>query len=209
MKWVSDLRGIALFLICCAVLISIHEIGHAIASLFLGVTVEKIIVGIPPMISVPLYNEYIRNISFGPIILMRFTLPDAAQAKLLTPLQLILMFLAGPLVNLLIPLVGAMMHKRRKVFSSDAVYFFDFSLILFFANIAPLPYWDGGKILLNLLVMFGAISGVKEFYENTNKTILLFWQYGGFFLIFMFVDPILNFLNRFIKYDSLYQARKK
>lgn len=196
------MKKIVVFLICIFVLIFIHEISHAFLDIIFGVTVENIIIGLPIVTSVHLNNQYVRNISFGPIVLMGFTVPNIDEYKLLFPWQSILISLAGPLSNFLIPLFGALMYKKGKRFSSNMIYFFDLSLILFFVNLAPLPYADGGKIVLNFLVMTGFLESLSEFYTNTPRLILVFSQYGGLFIMFVYLYPIINFFNRFIKYNS-------
>lgn len=175
--------------------------GHVLLNLTFGVTVENIYIGVPPMLSVPLYNDYVKNINFGPILLAAAVEPNAVQDGALASWKSILRSFAGPLVNLLIPLVGAVLYSRGKRFSENIIFFFDFSLMLFIFNIAPLHYTDGGSMALYFLTMIGLLSGINEFYAGMNRWILKLFEYGGFFIIFLYYAPIMNFCSQFIKYD--------
>lgn len=209
------LKRIGLGLVFLLILLPAHEVGHVLLNLTFGVTVENIYVGVPPMLSIPLRNDYVKNISFGPVLLIAAVEPNAAQNEMLASWKSILINFAGPLVNLLIPLAGAILFiKREKRFSENVAFFFDFSLMLFIFNIAPLPYTDGGNMMLYFFTMIGILPGINEFYVSMNRWILKLFEYGGFFIILLYYVPIMKFFCRFIKYGSweyggLLPARKK
>lgn len=199
---------LALLVVCLFIVIPLHELGHVILFIIFGVSVDKLVIGLPLILSIPLYNEYVRNIVLGPIPLGGFTIPDTSGALLLSSWQYILIFFAGIAVNISIPLFGARLHKRGRIFSDNMVYFFDLNLALFILNIAPLPGLDGGQALINFLVLLGLIPSVNEFYAGLGKPILLFWKWGGMFPIFFFIRPLVDFMKKFIKYNGRLPARK-
>ena len=182
--------------------IAIHELGRAILFILFGVPVETLAIGFGPAFSVLLQNPLLKKISFGLIPLSGFTVPGAGW-ELLSEWKLILINFAGVAVNLSVPLAAAYFHQKRGIiFSQSAVLFFDINLCLLVFNIAPLPGLDGAHAYMNMASIFGLTDWFEKFYSSLNIAIVYAWIFVWIFMLFHFMDKILRFLKKFIRYYS-------
>lgn len=112
-----------------------HEMGHALTTKFFGNTVKGIIV-FPPLGGLAFIGTDNRN-----------------------PLRNILIYLAGPLVNIVLALIMLYLYKctDMKIYFliyDELILVIWINLLIGLVNLIPFYPFDGGRILQNLILLF-------------------------------------------------------
>lgn len=174
----------------------IHEFGHLIAGLLLGMKPKKIEI-MPYGVSIKFQlttNDYNKKIKKGNIL----------------ELKKILVAIAGPLTNIIIIIIATQI--KLGIFNQMIIIYANILLILF--NLIPMYPLDGGRIIKAILhIEFGKENSEK--YINTISfvtiiiltlisSILVYWLKNiSIFIIIIFLWIL------FIKEDIIYKKRRK
>jgi Zn-dependent protease len=117
------------FFLVLIISIFIHEFGHYLISIFLGVSSEMIF--------------------FDGLIIARTEILGSASS-----LKLAFIALGGPLINLLTFLVTYLLSKKLDFDIMFLNYFYRFNFFFFLFNLLPIPSFDGFKFIFYLLSYF-------------------------------------------------------
>lgn len=174
----------------------IHEIGHLICGLLLGMKPDKFEIR-PYGISISFKitpKDYNRKIKKGNIL----------------ELKKMIVALAGPITNFIIIILA--WNINIGLFSNLMVIYSNLLLILF--NLLPIYPLDGGRILKSILhICFGNVRAEK--YINTISFIMLILLTAFSSIAIYLAENIAIFLiiialwGIFIKEDMIYRRRKK
>ena len=174
----------------------IHELGHLLAGLLMGMKPEKIElmpfgVSISFKIKVEEYNKKIKK-----------------GNKL--EIKKILVALAGPLTNFIIIIIASKIHID--LFKALIIIYTNFLIIIF--NLLPIYPLDGGRILKGILhINFGIQK--SEFYTNiiSKITVAIITILSSILILYIhniaiaLIDMYLWYL--IIKEDIIYKKREK
>lgn len=174
----------------------IHEFGHLIAGLILGMKPEKMEI-VPYGVSISfklMLQDYNKKIHNGNLL----------------EIKKIIVALAGPLTNLIIILIA--FNINQNVFSSLIIIYANILLIIF--NLLPIYPLDGGRILKGILhIIFGKrkaekytnyISFISVIILTLISSILVYaFKNISIFIIVLFLWGI------FIKQDIIDKRRNK
>lgn len=174
----------------------IHELGHLIAGLLMGMKPEKIElqpygVSISFFITSKDYNKKIR------------------KANLLE-IKKVLVALAGPVTNLLIIFIA--INIKINVFSSLMILYSNLLLLIF--NLIPIYPLDGGRILKGILYVFFGKRKAEKFTNSISFAILIFVTFlaslGVFYMknISIFLITICLWIF-YLQQDRIYKKRNK
>lgn len=174
----------------------IHEIGHLIAGLCLGMKPEKI--EIRP---------------FGLAISFKLKPKDynlkVKKANLLE-IKKIVVAMAGPLTNVIIIIIAKMLNLN--IFTYLMILFSNLVLIIF--NLVPIYPLDGGRILKGILHIFFGKKKALEYINKISFTILVIITIISSIGILYFKNiaifiGILYLWSIFLVEDKKYQTKKK
>ena len=172
-----------------------HELGHLLCGIILGFEVESL--KIMPMGFSLEFKTKIEDYN-----------KKMLKSNILT-LKKILIYIAGPLVNIIIIIIAYIYNFNENIIYSN--------LIILFINLIPIYPLDGGRILKNLLKL---IVGNKKSYTYTNKISNIFvifisfissiaiYYYKNisiFFAIIFILVLILNENKRYNTYRKIYK----
>lgn len=174
----------------------IHEFGHLIAGLVLGMKPEKMEimpygVAISFKITQKDYNKKIKNGN-------------------LLEIKKIIVALAGPMTNLLILLLASQL--KVNIFEGLMVLYANLVLILF--NLLPIYPLDGGRIVRGILHIFFGKRKAEKYTNRLSFITLMLVTFIASIVIYQ-VENIAIFLivlvlwGIFIKEDRIYEKRNK
>lgn len=174
----------------------IHEFGHLIAGLVLGMKPEKMEimpygVAISFKITQKDYNKKIKNGN-------------------LLEIKKIIVALAGPMTNLLILLLASQL--KVNIFEGLMVWYANLVLILF--NLLPIYPLDGGRIVRGILHIFFGKRKAEKYTNRLSFITLMLVTFIASIVIYQ-VENIAIFLivlvlwGIFIKEDRIYEKRNK
>ena len=126
----------------------IHEIGHLICGIALGLKPDSVKI-LPygfKLIFKTNYMDYNKKVKKGTIL----------------SIKRIIIYLAGPLCNLIIALIAGLMSFKQDFSKIEVIYC---NLLIAFFNLAPIYPMDGGKIIHEILHVF---IGLKKSYQLTK-----------------------------------------
>ena len=131
----------------------IHEIGHLLSGLFLGLKVH--------------------NIKIAPFGFSIAFLPTEKNRK--TSIKKLIIALAGPITNLIVICIVyifcSIIKKSNLAFSTDIIYA---NLLLFLFNMLPIYPLDGGRVIKEILnINFGEKNSYKYIKNISYTTVII------------------------------------
>lgn len=196
-----DIIGIAIRLTALLISVIIHEVMHGYVALLLGDTTARDrgrltlnpVAHVDPFGSILLPLLLIlanSSIIFGsakPVPINPYRFNDPVQGMMYVGL-------AGPLSNLALAIIGALLLRLIGPYSSLGAMFFQslvlLNVILAVFNLVPIPPLDGSRVLSAFLPRSGrAIMDQLEQFGLLLLLVLLF-SFGGFFWKFVIGPPV-------------------
>lgn len=176
----------------------IHEIGHLIAGIVLGMKPESIQL-MPYGLSVSfklIPKDYNKKIGSGNIL----------------EIKKIIVAVAGPLTNLLIILIVLNSRININIFSNLMVVYANFLLIIF--NLLPIYPLDGGRVLKGILYLIIGKKDAERYINNISFITLLIITFIGSIGIYYMKNIGIFFIIIFLwilylNQDNIYRKRKK
>lgn len=174
----------------------IHEFGHLIAGLVMGMKPDKLeLMSYGVSISFKLMpNDYNKTILKGNLLVIKK----------------ILVALAGPVTNLII--IFIVMNLKSGIFSNPTIIYANALLILF--NLIPLYPLDGGKILKGILHIFIGKRNAEKYINSISLAVLIILTFIASIAI-LYIKNISIFLiiiflwTLYIKQDIKYRRKIK
>ena len=177
----------------------IHEIGHILSGILLGLKVQKLEI-LPIGIAVSFKLD---TIDFNKKIL---------KANLLTIKKLVIA-LAGPLVNLIFIILFILLGKE-KILNIETELLIYINILIFLFNMLMIYPLDGGRIIKNILYIFlGKENALKitNILSNLNAVLLtIFVVYISYIsqnFTYFFALIYIWFIT--IRENKIYKMRKK
>lgn len=139
------------------VLCVIHELGHVVMGLVMGLKIEKIEI-MPLGLSVSFkinVDDYNKKIKRGNIL----------------QLKKIAIAVAGPLVNLLMFLIVLNTNIDFKIVSNEVLAYANILIMLF--NLLPIYPLDGGRILKEIIHIFKGSIKSKKYIRKISKLVMI------------------------------------
>ena len=174
----------------------LHELGHLVAGLFLGMKPEKIEI-----------------MPYGVAISFKLTPKDYnKKIKCGNQLELkkILVAISGPLTNVIIMIIA--FHISKDIFGTLMVLYANLLLILF--NLLPIYPLDGGRIIKGILHIFFGKEKAEKYTNHLSFGTLILVTFIASIAIYQ-IENIAIFLivlilwGIFIKEDVIYKKRVK
>ncbi len=140
------------------VLCVIHELGHVVMGIIMGLKIEKIEI-MPLGLSVSFklkIDDYNKKIKKGNIL----------------QLKKIAIAMAGPLTNLIMLLIVLNTNINLKIVSNEILAYANI-LIIFF-NLLPIYPLDGGRILKEMIHIFEGSIKSKIYIRKISKLVIIF-----------------------------------
>lgn len=139
------------------VLCVIHELGHVVMGLIMGLKIEKIEI-MPLGLSVSFklnIDDYNKKIKKGNVL----------------QLKKIAIAAAGPLTNFIILLMVLYTNINFKIVSNEILAYANILIMLF--NLLPIYPLDGGRILKELLHIFEGSIKSKAYIRKVSKAVMI------------------------------------
>lgn len=139
------------------VLCIIHELGHVVMGLILGLKIERIEI-MPLGLSVSFklnIDDYNKKIKKGKIL----------------QIKKIVIAAAGPLTNLIMLLIVLSTNINLKIVSNEALAYANILIMLF--NLIPIYPLDGGRILKELIHIFEGSIKSKIYIRKVSKAVMI------------------------------------
>lgn len=140
------------------ILCVIHELGHVVMGIIMGLKIEKIEI-MPLGLSVSFklkIDDYNKKIKKGNIL----------------QLKKIAIAMAGPLTNLIMLLIVLNTNINLKIVSNEILAYANI-LIIFF-NLLPIYPLDGGRILKEMIHIFEGSIKSKIYIRKISKLVIIF-----------------------------------
>ena len=140
------------------ILCVIHELGHVVMGIIMGLKIEKIEI-MPLGVSVSFklkIDDYNKKIKKGNIL----------------QLKKIAIAMAGPLTNLIMLLIVLNTNINLKIVSNEILAYANI-LIIFF-NLLPIYPLDGGRILKEMIHIFEGSIKSKIYIRKISKLVIIF-----------------------------------
>lgn len=174
----------------------IHELGHLLAGLLMGMKPEKIEI-MPFGVSISFkinVKEYNRKIKRGNIF----------------EIKKIIVALAGPITNFIIILITS--NSKLDLIKSILIIYTNFLIMIF--NLLPIYPLDGGRILKGILhIVLGKRKSEKYINIISKITVIVITAISSILILYvhnisiLLIDMYLWYLV--IKEDSIYKNREK
>ncbi len=152
------------------VLCVIHELGHVLMGLIMGLKIEKIEI-MPLGLSVSFklnIDDFKQKIKKGNIL----------------QLKKIAIAFAGPLTNLIMLLIVLNTNINLKVVSNEILAYANILIMLF--NLLPIYPLDGGRILKELIhILEGSIKAKKYIRKISKAVIILLTMVGSIAIMYL------------------------
>lgn len=174
----------------------IHELGHLLAGLLLGMRPEKLEI-MPYGVSISFQltpKDYNKKIKKGNLL----------------ELKKILVALAGPITNVIMIVIA--LHMNSNVFSILIVLYANLLLILF--NLLPIYPLDGGRVTKGILHICLGKKKAEKYSNRISFVVLMMVTFLASIAIFQ-IENIAIFLivlvlwGIFIREDRIYERRNK
>lgn len=174
----------------------LHELGHLLAGVLLGMKPEKIEI-MPYGVSISFQltsQDYNQKIKYGNLL----------------ELKKIIVALAGPLTNLIIILV--VLHLNYNVFDSLMILYSNLLLILF--NLLPIYPLDGGRVIKGIFYILWGKRKSEKYINQLSFVSLIILTFLASIAIYQ-VENIAIFLMVivlwviFIREDRIYEKRNQ
>ena len=139
------------------VLCVIHELGHVLMGLIMGLKIEKIEI-MPLGLSVSFkinVEDYNKKIKRGNIL----------------QLKKIAIAIAGPLTNLIMLLIVLNTNINLKIVSNEILAYANILIMLF--NLLPIYPLDGGRVLKELIHIFEGSIKSKIYIRKVSKAVII------------------------------------
>ena len=140
------------------VLCIIHELGHVVMGLIMGLKIEKLEI-MPFGLSVSFkvnIDDYNRKIRKGNIL----------------HLKKIAIAAAGPFTNFIMLLIVIHTNIKLNVISNETLAYANILIMLF--NLLPIYPLDGGRILKELISIFEGSINSKKYINKLSKIVIIF-----------------------------------
>ena len=186
------------------VLCIIHELGHVVMGIIMGMKIEKIEV-MPFGLSVSFkvnIDDYNKKIKKGKIL----------------QIKKIAIAAAGPFTNLLMLLIVLNTNINFKIVSNEVLAYANILMMLF--NLLPIYPLDGGRILKELIHIFEGSIKSKTYIRKISKAFIIFLTMIGsvaiiylknisifFIIIYLWIivmkenKKMDNLINEYIEYN--------
>lgn len=174
----------------------VHELGHLVAGLLLGMKPEKI-----------------ELLPYGVSISFRLTPKDYnKKIKCGNQLELkkILVALAGPITNAIV--IALILYMKEDVFSTFIVLYSNLLLILF--NLLPIYPLDGGRMIKGILHIFLGKMKADKYTNRISFVVLMMVTFAASIAVYKFENiaiflMVLFLWGLFIREDKIYEKRSK
>lgn len=175
------------------VLCIIHELGHVVMGVILGLKIEKIEI-MPLGLSVSFkinIDDYNKKIKKGNIL----------------QIKKIAIAAAGPLTNLIILLIVLYTNINLNVVSNEILAYANILIILF--NLIPIYPLDGGRILKELIHIFEGSIKSKIYIRKVSKAIMILITMIGSIGIMYFKNIAIFFIIVYLWIVVIKENRKQ
>ena len=164
------------------VLCIIHELGHVVMGLIMGLKIEKIEI-MPLGLSVSFklnIDDYNKKIRKGNIL----------------QLKKIAIATAGPLTNLIILLIVLNTNIDLKIISNEILAYANILIILF--NLLPIYPLDGGRILKEIIHIFEGSIKSKKYITKIGRVVMILITMIGSIAIIYFKNIAIFFIIMYL-----------
>lgn len=174
------------------ILCVIHELGHVVMGLILGLKIEKIEI-MPLGLSVSFkinIDDYNKKVKKGGII----------------QLKKILIAAAGPFTNLIMLVIVLNTNINIKIVSNEVLAYANILIMLF--NLIPIYPLDGGRILKEIIHIFEGSIKSKRYITKISKVIMIIITMTGSVAIIYFKNIAIFFIIIYLWIVVIRENRK-